>query len=768
MITKISKIKNLGLVFKDFTWKTGVSDFNRFNLIYGWNGCGKTTFTRLFDAVSGNTIPALEYEIEEGGTKYDESATFPKRIRLFNQDYIEKNVEILDSRANSISILLGEENKELLEAIEADEIKLNGDPGDAKEGLVKEHYGYTKKKERKEKDLDTKYTGIASTIGAATLGSSSASRNYRSPNARADFSGLTFKEELTDEDLIMCATAIKQDLLPEQTLIAVRDIFIPSTGARHPISVLLESVEATGKEVLKKTVESQTIARLAENPDISEWVEKGIELHSKHKSDSCEYCGNSTSPERIKLLAAHFNDADKNLKSEIDVLVNQLKEIYTALNSIEIHDPARLYSELRTSFEESKETLILSRKTVLEAITNFAEELKSKKNLTNESVESTSSIDLTSFAENLEVLNAIIRTHNGKTADFQKVKDEAVSKIKKHYLSTIFDDVKKLEGDIETAVEDVRTREVEITEIKARIAANKAKVSSTHKACEEINKGLATFLGRKELTFIPHTKKSTDEEGLEVELDLGYRIMRGTEPASHLSEGEKTAIAFVYFIVHLKDGDFPLADGIVVIDDPISSLDSNSLYQAFSFLKNSVEDCAQIFILTHSFEFLKLLLNWRKGTHSMKGETGFFMIKNTFENGVRKAHIEEMDKELVAYESEYHYLFHLLKKMRDEHDDSIEQSYPIPNIARKVWETFLMFRVPNGQNPHSKMTILKKDYDPQKLDAIYKFTNDQSHMTGSGFDPALVPESKKVVGEILEMMNEISPEHFKIIDEATA
>jgi hypothetical protein len=58
-------------------------------------------------------------------------------------------------------------------------------------------------------------------------------------------------------------------------------------------------------------------------------------------------------------------------------------------------------------------------------------------------------------------------------------------------------------------------------------------------------------------------------------------------------------------------------------------------------------------------------------------------------------------------------------------------------------------------------------YDAQKLDAIYKFTNDQSHMTGGGFDPALVPETKKVLAQIFEMMETIAPEHYRILSEAT-
>ncbi len=42
------------------------------------------------------------------------------------------------------------------------------------------------------------------------------------------------------------------------------------------------------------------------------------------------------------------------------------------------------------------------------------------------------------------------------------------------------------------------------------------------------------------------------------------------------SEGERTAIAFLYFLKSLQDKSFDLANGIVVIDDPVSSLDANA------------------------------------------------------------------------------------------------------------------------------------------------------------------------------------------------
>jgi wobble nucleotide-excising tRNase len=64
----------------------------------------------------------------------------------------------------------------------------------------------------------------------------------------------------------------------------------------------------------------------------------------------------------------------------------------------------------------------------------------------------------------------------------------------------------------------------------------------------------------------------------------------------------------VYFVVHLQD-DFDIKEGIVVVDDPVSSLDSNSIYQAFAFLKNAVKDAHQVFLFTHNFDFLRLLLD---------------------------------------------------------------------------------------------------------------------------------------------------------------
>lgn len=764
MISKINKIKNLGLVFSNYSWNSSLPDFKQFNLVYGWNGSGKTTLSRLFDGIGGVSIDDLEYEIEdEQGTKYKQSEVFPKKIRIFNQDYIQNNVKILESRANSISVLLGEENKGLVEKIENDRKILNGDPADTDNpGKIALHAGFIKDKGRKVTERDGKFTEIAKTIGASIGGN--ALRDYRKPQAEKDFAQLSTKSELSVDDLEKCSLSAKQDSLLVIDPFILEKVKTEESGEDLEISTLLESVIEEGKELLSKNVESEIISRLAENEDISQWVEQGINLHSKHSSDVCEYCLQKIPAIRLEQLARHFNDADKKLKADLDRLVEKLKKIYPAIQSLQVPDKARFYSELQNSLDLKEAHFNLAKQQILTDVTKLAEELKSKKSKTTETLILNTKPDINDFSLRIGEVNSIITTHNKTTSDFDDVKKTAIKKLKLHYLSTIFDDVKKLDTDIAKLTEDTKSLSTEIAEIQKRISENMAGISSKHKACEVINKKLATFLGHKELSFIPHTKKEADENGEEKEVVTGYHIMRGDKPAVYLSEGEKTAIAFVYFVVHLGDQDFKVSDGIVVVDDPISSLDSNSLYQAFSFLKNIVKDGEQVFIFTHSFDFLKLLINWRRSS----GGAGYYMIKNNFPGDVRCAYIDKMDKELCEYESEYHYLFKLLKQLRDEQDDSIAKAYPIPNIARKVWDTFLMFSVPNGKNTYKKMDDLKDaKFDEQKLDAIYKFTNDQSHITGSGFDPALVPETKKVVKELFEMMEAISPNHFKIIDKTT-
>lgn len=124
MIKKLKKIKNLG-IFSDYSWDSSLADFGKYNLFYGWNGSGKTTLSKLFACLeNGNSFefPGLEYNIEYEGGNCKENTPLNQKIRVFNQDYIQKNIQLVNGKANPIFIL-GEENKEIADQIQVDEKK---------------------------------------------------------------------------------------------------------------------------------------------------------------------------------------------------------------------------------------------------------------------------------------------------------------------------------------------------------------------------------------------------------------------------------------------------------------------------------------------------------------------------------------------------------------------------------------------------------------------------------------------------------------------
>ena len=55
-INKIKQISQPG-VFRDFTWPSDLPDFAKYNLIYGWNGTGKTMISRLLRDLESKRAP---------------------------------------------------------------------------------------------------------------------------------------------------------------------------------------------------------------------------------------------------------------------------------------------------------------------------------------------------------------------------------------------------------------------------------------------------------------------------------------------------------------------------------------------------------------------------------------------------------------------------------------------------------------------------------------------------------------------------------------
>lgn len=738
VLTQIKRIKGLG-VFGEYNSAADLQNFGRYNVIYGDNGSGKTTLARLFSCLETGVSqddPNLEYVIESQSGQLTQGKRYPRRVRVFNSDYVETNIGKLDGPLRHI-LVLGEENKALAEAIKKEtEIR------DTRIASIQTNNSQIAKLEQERGKL---FSQIAKTIGEATSGSTL--RSYRKPDAEASYSKLKNAVPLADIELDECRATVRQEQMPE-----VDAIPIPVIGGKSVFELARGAADSANALTLR-TTQSATIARLLAHPDIAAWVETGHHLHSTHSSTTCEFCLQPLPANRLKEIADHFSVEDQKLKAEIDTDITLMLGVMESISEIRLPDKMELYSELRDEFLNARKELTSALLQLSEQLNYVITLLNDKKTKRTNSYEIEAQIDLDRALDAISSLSSIINRHNSKTKDFESEKQLSRHRIENHYLLTIKDQEELISSKISSLerensllnsggadLEDPRS----IESLSTSIDEKQAKVADAHAGGAKLTEHLKQFLGRTDLRF---------ESGVD-----GYLVLRRGKPAKRLSEGEKTAVALLYFLVQLTDREFDLTEGVVVIDDPISSLDASAIYQAFSFLKNGTQAAKQLFLFTHNYNFLRLVINWLDNIHGNNKKTNCYLMIRCLdsENG-RNSKLVPLDSLIVKHASEYHYLFKVLYTFRS--DGTILNCYHIPNIARKVLETFLDFHIPSNDSLYKKLE--ETAFDPHKKTAIYKFANDLSHDTGKSFDPAIVAEIRKNTEYLLELIKTVEPTHYE-------
>lgn len=749
MIRHFDKIENLG-VFAKYVKPTGIVPFAKFNLIYGLNGSGKTTLSRFFHDLNTGTAAGftdLKYKITTDEGPFTQGKPYARTVRVFNSEYVEANIGELEGTLNPIFVI-GEENKTLVSIVEEDEKTLN---------LAETaHAESTTERGKLEKRRGKLFTDIASEITEHIAGTTT--RTYRKNNAEAAFTALADPQVLSTEDLATASKSMKQPAMEKHEFTSFGGINLQiGDQSIVPYFTALQILEKYISDVVQTSASSIAIQRLVDNPKIAQWVEQGVSIHDHPDGDTCEFCQQKIPEERVQALASHFNDSDQKLKKELGQALQDLETIRRNLQSFSLPAKTSFYTEFQEPFSAIKEQFASLKLSLLNHLVELNKLLNTKLVSRTESYKvEPPEFDNKPYLDALEVANDLIGQHNSQTEKFDQRLQETKDKIEKHFLSRIVKQVADVDVEIE-AVDagiklltqgDTDKGTLGIEALRKRIAENRLKIANSHQAAENLSKKLASFLGRDDLRFEPEGE--------------GYRIMRFGRAAKRLSEGEKTAITFLYFVVGLQDQDFDLEEGIVVIDDPISSLDSSSVYQAFSFLKNAVKDARQIFLLTHNFEFLKLLLDWISRVKKTDKTCWMLHCTNTGATQ-REAELKPLDKILLENKNEFAYLFKILTEF--ESDGTVSNAYPIPNIARKVLETFLE-QHSTGNSFYKKLENL--DHDETKKSALYKYTNDLSHPTLSGLDPALVGETQTNVKHLLEMIEAVAPVHYKALTDTVS
>jgi wobble nucleotide-excising tRNase len=773
LINSISKIKG-HRVFHDFAWPTGLHEFGRFNLFYGWNGSGKTTLANLFaklDVHEDVTEGEVEFNIGSRciqGKALSTNAGLPP-IRVFVRDTASSAVYTGGTELKPI-YYFGKQNVEAQKELISLKERL--------EPAKKECTGAQYKKSSIDHQLDQFCIDQASAIKTLLTGQGSAYNNYNKASFRQ-----ACGERANHSDAF---TELSGD--DKNRLIRVKE-----SQARPIISTIHDEIPDLAAytqdviEVLGQTVVSQVIERLATHPQEASWVKQGLSLHEGDEHPvTCKFCGNIVTSERVRYLEGHFNDQYNSFMQRIDTSMKAIETADQQLTDIKTSDPAAFYDDLnneysliRELFEKDvaniraylsalRDALSAKREKPFEAmaIVFFLEE----KGAHDESTEISPAVETTikilmsekddagdiAAREHLDQINKIIEEHNRKTQNLDREKATARKQLENALVAEAYPRFQELSQTLSQAESNEKDAVAKIKQIADRIRALEHELIEHQTPADELTRELHSFLGRADLALTTH--------------DAGYTVTRNGQSASHLSEGEKSAIVFLHFLKSLHDRSYDLKKSIVVIDDPICSLDSNALFSAFGYMKERTKDAGQLFILTHNFNFYRLVKNWFHNVNRRRENrvpsrcSRFFMLTRKPSSAGETAVIRQLPHLLEEHESEYHFIFKRLYEASQIQStpDNLAEFYPLPNLARRLLETFMAFRYPADTGDlYAKLEKVTLQED-RKV-PILRFLNTFSHakqITGEEHDLSLLLETPQILKYILEFIRSEDLSHY--------
>ncbi len=773
MIKKVSNLKNFG-IFRDFSWSSDTPDFARFNLIYGWNKSGKTTFSRIFSACEKKTTEFKQYpkdgefEIRTHSDitiKHSDCQNGARQIRVFNKDFIEDNVSFDPSNPSNPIVYVSEEDIESNKKLK--ELKGKVD------SLSQKFEAAKKDRQNSERAEDNFRKSTARTV-KDIIGNLKVNDKYRdydkgSVKTAIENVGIENFSTLSDDEFEKKKKLIGGDPLTSQSQFSKYEIKFSFNGKNlSSFSDIYDELSA----LLKRQVIAETIERFKNDPELNKWTQHGFELHkTKNEKKKCLFCQNEFSAGFLESLSKHFSTDYEKLQKDMAFFIHGL----TDLKKEKI---AEKNSELYADFQDSYKDVTKKLNNIVGEMNDWIDKATKKlyekrdKPLLIVGVLELPKDFKKSYDDVIDELNTVITNHNSKVENHEQEVATAKEALEKHLIAVAIkeQDYSKIKLDYDSSIEDEKAAKNAVDENNRQISNLEKETSNIGKAVQKINKHLEEFFGRKEIQLeLDDSKK-------------GYVIKRDDDVAHNLSEGEKNAIAFSYFIVKTQEKGFKIKDVITVIDDPISSFDSNFIYHCFSLIKNHFKEAEQLIVSTHNFEFFNLVKDWfekinRKVESDNKKITNdadkkpipceYFMIENVIENDKRCALIKPLEKTLRKFKSEYHFLFARLNQFMNDTSPAYTEFYLIGNIARRFLEIYTNFKIPTTGDLASKVAQLETpSISDTEKDKVYRLIQEFSH----GLDPASAiehkdkSESRDAIKVLMKMIKESDHKHFESLE----
>lgn len=657
MIASIS-IKNVATY--DPAAGVQIDGLKKVNFIYGANGTGKTTITKLLS--NGDAPEFSDCSVLWNGG-------MPLQTLVYNRDFRERNFA-----SGSIDgvFTLGEAIKEEKAAIDemVEELGQINAEGVKKKDKLKR---LEEEKQRVEDAFrDTAWEQVY--------------KKYETVFKDA-FSGVmrnkaSFKQKLLDEAKNNQSELKSYDELrgKAETLFGKQPVEMPLIHKVDYGRLLeIESDAIWERKIIGKS--DIEIAKLIQHLSINDWVNEGRGY--LQDDDICPFCQQETITENFRSqLNAYF---DKSFEENTQ-RVKQLSEEYAQVAQNLIN----LLNEIELKEKENPESKIDVEILRAHIKTISAQVQKNEELVNNKRKEPSRSISLTSLKTQFEEIgqliddaNAKIKAHNQIVRNYTAEKASLITAIWRFLVGEHQASINQHNTDItgkQKGIEGVARKREELLEkwkeLDRKIKEANKNVTSVQPSVDEINKRLRAY-GFLNFQIVPSEQDNNQ-----------YQIQRedGSIVGSTLSEGEITFITFLYFLQRAKGGltaETVSEERVLVIDDPISSLDSNVLFVVSTMIKEIMESVRngsgvikQIILLTHNVYFHKEV-SYVGGRPEQRNDTHFWILR-------KKDKISAVQSCLM--DNPIHTSYELLWRELKNHEEN--DSVTLQNTMRRIIENY--------------------------------------------------------------------------------
>lgn len=705
---------------KSFSQYSGPAlPFNQYNIVFGLNGHGKST------------LASNIYSTALAGSIADDD------IRIYNARYIENTLLLEDEpgKINSVKANFGKKNTDIEEQVAI----LNAEISELKEQLngVGETKGLVTQQRDSLEDMQTEVKGIHNALKGKTT-------------VKLKFSDTNNPFELKILDVYAADHAAGLKLFSQEViekssgnddyeadLERINDIKLESVTDTN---VLTEIELDVTEKTLKKTYSGST-----PNSDELDWLIEGLSLHGD--DETCKFCLNHANmPEIKKRIEAYQEDTkvtDMTMLKGIMSKASAYKICGETLLSLK--SSYRELFEKEEDFTEAFENLKMNIIIVDELIEHIQRKLKD-----NNSVELISAdfhyTALLSIENICEELQTLKQTKAAEVTDLINRQNTLV-KARIGYDISQSEIIASKKADYVKLSKDVEKINGEIIEKQGEIDKLKSQKSEIANFADYVN-GVLESMGF-DFRLIP------DKE------DKSYELRHRNNVAvsiTDISEGERNLLALLYFHFEmLHDDEKTLKSNIklIIIDDPIASLDDDNRFYILETIKSLLDDqTVQVFVFTHLWDSFCDLAFGKNGNP----KTNLYeVIKNNSVSDVIRSNTQEQ-----PYRRMYADIWQFSQTNIGDVDD--DTFLHMPNTMRRVFEDYMRFyagikNVTSNAKEEVAKALLNEEYaqlgtkEKLRLNTLLSVTNILSHRIPGG------PSRKEIHDSAKFFMNRMGTHH---------